>query len=535
MTFLQKPSEKLTYFHYLDLFKKNPEKYDGDYQVILRDIDEGRTDINVWNYSMRSFLHKLQTQNKISLIEARENMKHVLEALMVKYPQIGYCQGMNYIIAFILSFANEEQTFELFSDLIDRVLPSHFFQKSEKGTGLLGVLAEAHVLKRLLTDAQLFKTAQELEKAQDFLDLKAPQWLLSLLVNILDLEGTYHIFNMLFEWGIFSQVEKAILLIVQKKLDEFLGFNNDSSRITDSITRDINLTVFQQISEIPVDEQMRNHSYLEYMKGFAEKWNKTDKVTYWQLEKITYFSKEEIKLLQKEFLFLIDSRKKHQSKKDKFFFIDKEILSQEENEKKIERNIENEAKQGNIMEIKEKKMETIEKKNRNETKSEKKRRSKIKGITKSDFGVIMALMNKNENQESELKGQDLDRIFEVFDEDKSGTLDFREFLCCMSLLMRGTLNEKLEMCFNVFDKDNKGFLKNEEAVKMIESLINSLTFTFDGEKEFSKEELKGFKEKLREMIKGKENVVLLGFNCAEMNALVKELGEKTGIKNKIKL
>ena len=514
--------------------------------MILRDIDEGRTDINVWNYSIRSFLHKLQTQNKISLIEARRNMKHVLEALMVKYPQIGYCQGMNYIIGFLLCFANEEQAFELFSDLIDRVLPSHFYQTSEKGTGLLGVLAEAHVLKRLLTDAQLFKTAEELEKAQDFLDLKAPQWLLSLLVNILDLEGTHHIFNMLFEWGIFSQVEKAILLIVQKKLDEFLGFSNDSYRINDSITRDINLTVFQQISQIPVDEKMRNHSYFEFMKGFAEKWNKTDKMTYWKLEKITYFSKEEIQLLQKEFLFLLDSRKKLHSKKKKKAFIDEEILSQEikgmENEIKIDKIHENEVKQEKKIENGERKIETAEKKIQNETKNEKKttsyekkRSTKIKGITKSDFGVIMKLLNKNENQESELKGQDLDRIFEVFDDDKSGTLDFREFLCCMSLLLRGTVNEKLEMCFNVFDKDNKGFLKNEEAAKMIESLIKSLSLTLDGEHEFSKEELQGFKEKFMEMIKGKENVVLLGFNGLEMDALVKEIGEKTGIKNNIKL
>ena len=63
----------------------------------------------------------------------------------------------------------------------------------------------------------------------------------------------------------------------------------------------------------------------------------------------------------------------------------------------------------------------------------------------------------------------------------------------------------------------------------------NISSALDGEHEFSKEELQGFKEKFMEMIKGKENVVLLGFNGLEMDALVKEIGEKTGIKNKIKL
>ena len=78
--------DKLTYFSYRELYKKDPQKYAADYEVILRDIEEGRTDLEVWNYSLRSFLYKLQILKSVSKQEARENIKRVLEALLVKYP-----------------------------------------------------------------------------------------------------------------------------------------------------------------------------------------------------------------------------------------------------------------------------------------------------------------------------------------------------------------------------------------------------------------------------------------------------------------
>lgn len=527
--------DRLTYFSYLELYKKDPEKYEADHEVILRDVEEGRTDLEVWNYSLRSFLYKLQTLKKVSKLEVRKNIKRVLEALLVKYPQIGYCQGMNYIIGFLLCFSEEVDAFELFSHLVDKVLPLRFFQKSEKGTGLLGVLAEKHVLKRLLQDSGLFERSHEIDKAEEFIDLKGPHWLLSLLVNILDFEGSFHIFNMLFEWGFFSQLEKAILLIVQKKLPEFLCFSEDSMRITDSITRDINLTVLQGISQIPVDEQMRNQSYMEYMMEFAEKWNHTDCLTLRKLEKITYFSKEEIEMLQKEFLFLIEDReKRHNSKKmKKNSKINKEKSNPEiVNLSEIDNQCINEKKllifeKNSSLQIINYSKDKISKEDssRISVVHDKNSLKKIKGITKSDFAVILSILNR---KEIKLKAEDLDRMFEVFDDDKSGTLDFREFLCSMSLLMRGTIHEKLEMCFNLFDKDNKGYLNKEQGVKMIEILVKSLEIIID--KKVIAQDIIEFESRMTERIKGKEQVTLVYFQGVELDPFVQEVSKKQGKK-----
>lgn len=41
-------------------------------------------------------------------------------------------------------------------------------------------------------------------------------------------------------------------------------------------------------------------------------------------------------------------------------------------------------------------------------------------------------------------------IFDIFDDNSSGLLDFREFLSCLSVLMRGTFAQKLDLFYDVF-------------------------------------------------------------------------------------
>ena len=79
-------------------------------------------------------------------------MSDVLYAVIVKYPDFGYCQvikltniftfnlkkGTNFIMAFILCFTNEENAFLMFCHLIDNILPKNFFAKTAKGLSLIG-------------------------------------------------------------------------------------------------------------------------------------------------------------------------------------------------------------------------------------------------------------------------------------------------------------------------------------------------------------------------------------------------------------
>jgi len=77
-----------------------------------------------------------------------------------------------------------------------------------------------------------------------------------------------------------------------------------------------------------------------------------------------------------------------------------------------------------------------------------------------------------------------DLIFNVFDEDKNGSINFQEFVCALSVMTRGSPDEKLEFAFSMYDLDGNGTISKDEMTKIMESfykLVGPLV-TFSGKK-----------------------------------------------------
>lgn len=61
-------------------------------------------------------------------------------------------------------------------------------------------------------------------------------------------------------------------------------------------------------------------------------------------------------------------------------------------------------------------------------------------------------------------------LFNAFDKDKNGSLSFEELVCDLSVLLRGTTEEKLNWAFNLYDINKDGQITKEEMLDILKSI-----------------------------------------------------------------
>ncbi|ONK77985.1 uncharacterized protein A4U43_C02F13010 [Asparagus officinalis] len=62
------------------------------------------------------------------------------------------------------------------------------------------------------------------------------------------------------------------------------------------------------------------------------------------------------------------------------------------------------------------------------------------------------------------------RVFDLFDNNRDGTVDMREILCGLSSLRNSRGDEALQLCFQMYDADRSGCISKEELADMLRAL-----------------------------------------------------------------
>ncbi|XP_035263435.1 Kv channel-interacting protein 1-like isoform X1 [Anguilla anguilla] len=116
-------------------------------------------------------------------------------------------------------------------------------------------------------------------------------------------------------------------------------------------------------------------------------------------------------------------------------------------------------------------------------------------------------------------------LFNAFDSTQNGSIKFEDFVTALSVLLRGSVREKLEWTFNLYDINKDGHINKEEMTHIVKAIYDMMgKYTYPALKvEVPRQHVEAFFQK---MDKNKDGVVTLEefiLSCQEDENIMQSL------------
>ncbi|XP_067103413.1 A-type potassium channel modulatory protein KCNIP1 isoform X2 [Osmerus mordax] len=116
-------------------------------------------------------------------------------------------------------------------------------------------------------------------------------------------------------------------------------------------------------------------------------------------------------------------------------------------------------------------------------------------------------------------------LFNAFDSAHSGSIKFEDFVTALSILLRGSVREKLQWTFNLYDINKDGYINKEEMTDIVRAIYDMMgKYTYPALKtDAPKLHVEAFFQK---MDKNRDGVVTLDefiLSCQEDENIMKSL------------
>ncbi|XP_078382204.1 TBC1 domain family member 2B-like [Oculina patagonica] len=235
---------------------------DGYYQQLLENI-KGKPSPAVKQIEL-DLLRTLPNNRHYDKLDAdgTAKLREVLLAYSWHNPDVGYCQGLNRLVAIALLYLNEEESFWCLVAIVEHLIPKDYYSKT-----LIASQADQRVLRDLLAE-KLPRLSAHFDALNVDLSLVSFNWFLTVFVDSFPIQTTLRVWDtFLFEGNkvlfrfalaVFKSSEEQLL-----KCEDHMSIFNFLRQMQEKITdaNSLSQIAFQFLNPFPMQKIRTKRAY----------------------------------------------------------------------------------------------------------------------------------------------------------------------------------------------------------------------------------------------------------------------------------